>query len=145
MFLLLNCRFVTFENTLFLFSFPFLAFAKISSKTRFCFEHFLEPCQNLVSVFLVIFCFFPVILVFSPLFFYSFFPVFYCFSLKNYVSCLVSFPIYAHISSQIPSRFSFLAHFLSQILSCFPFLSPFLTSNRLVFKKTCLAHPYPCQ
>ena len=108
-------------------SFPFSAFPGTSSKSCFCIS-----CN-----FLFFSCFFPVIscfLVFFPLFF-QFFPCFSRFSLKNDVSCLVSFPIYAHFSSRIPSRFPFLAHFSSRILSHFPFLIPFLASNRLVFKK----------
>ena len=91
-----------------------------SFPSRFRFQHFPKFRQNLISrkshlaKILSCFCiscnfnfFFSCLLVFFPLFF-IFFPCFSCFSGKNYVSCLVSFPIYAH--------------FLSQILSPFPFL-----------------------
>ena len=62
-----------FEKTMFLFSFPFSAFPKILLKSCFRFQHIPISCQNLVSVFLVIFCFF---LFFFPLFF-LFFPLFF--------------------------------------------------------------------
>ena len=68
---------------------PFSAFSDISSKSRYCIS--------------INFLFFP---FFSPCF-SCFFPCFSCFSLKNDVSCLVSFPIYANFSSLIPSCFPF--------------------------------------
>ena len=96
-------------------SFSFSAFFGTLSKYRFCIS-----C-NFLFFFLFFSCFF---LMFFPGF-SSFFPVFSRFSLKNDVSCIVSFPIYAHFSSRIPYRFPFLAHFSSQIPSCFPFLAHF--------------------
>ena len=91
------------------FSFPFSAFPEISPKTLFHFQHFPEPRQNLVSVFLIIFCSFPVFSCFScfyalfPLFFSVFSPVFLVFRWK--------------MMFWIPSRFPFLAHFSPQIAS----------------------------
>ena len=98
------------EKTSFLFPFPFSAFPEISPKTRFPFQHFPKPRQNVVSVFLVnffFFCFFPGFLVFLPLFF-QFFPVFSIFLLKNDVSCSAHFP-FTPISRL---KFRLVSHFL---------------------------------
>ena len=54
--------------------------------------------------------------------------------LKNDVSCLVLFPIYAHFSSLIPSCFLFLNYFSSWIQSCFEILG--LVPPRLQKKRS---------
>ena len=122
MFLLSNRRFATFEKT----SFQFPVFPKISLNTRFRFQHFPEPRRNLVSVFLVIFWFFPVLSSFFSLLFLSvsrfssFFP---CFSFFVEKLCLVSsrFPF-----TPIPHlEYRLVSHFLSRIQSHFPFLASF--------------------
>ena len=66
-----------------------------------CLAHFCISCNFLFCSCLLVF-----FSVFSPCF--SYFSLFLVFLLKNYVSCLILFPIYTH--------------FLSWILSLFPFL-----------------------
>ena len=79
-------------------SFPFSAFPKTSSKSCFCIS-----CKFLFFPPVFFSCF---LVFFSTVF--QCFPCFSCFSLKNDISCLVSFPVYAHFSFWIPSRFPFL-------------------------------------
>ena len=118
------------------------------SRTRFRigfrFQHFPEPRRNLVSVFLVIFCFFPLFFlffsVFSPVF-SSFFPVFFCFSVKNYVSFIVLFPFSCQKLASNSVSFAISHRKLASNPVSFPISRRKLASNRLVFKK--LASPTP--
>ena len=117
-------------------------------QTRFRFQPFPEPCRNLVSVFLLIFCFFPsffqffppCFLVFSPLFF-QLFPGFSCFSLTNYVSCIVSFPFSRQKLTSNSVSFPISRRKLASNSVSFPISRRKLASNRLVFKK--LVSPTP--
>ena len=100
------------------------------SQTRFRFQHFPEPRLNLVSVFLVIFCFFsPVFSLFSCFFsvfppvFSSFFPVFLLFRWKVMYLVSYCFPFLAENSPLIPYRFPFLAENSPRIPYRFPFLA----------------------
>ena len=78
------------------------------------------PCRNLVSS--KSFLFFPFLYCFIPCF-SCFYSRFSCFLLKNDVSRLVSFPIYAHFLCLIPSCFPFpvlnsILFFISRSISC---------------------------
>ena len=94
-------------------------------RTRFRFQHFPEPRQNLVSVFLVIFffsCFFLFFSVVSPVF-PVFFPVFLVFRWKMIYLVSYRFPFIAENLPRIPYRFPFLAKNLPRIPYRFPFLA----------------------
>ena len=125
-------------------------------QTRFCFQHFPEPHQKLVSVFLVIFSFFPVFscflgffpcfFLFFPVFlvffpcFSSFFPVFLVFRIKMMYLVSYRFPVLAENSPQIRIFPIFRRKLASNSIS-FPISRWKLASNRLVFKK--LVSPTP--
>ena len=120
-------------------------------RTRFCFQHFPEPRRNLVSVFLVIFCFFPCFFlffsVFSPVFpvfslFFSFFVEKWCilyrivslFSPKTRLE-FVSFPIFRRKLASNSVSFPISRRKLASNSVSFPISRWKLASNRLVFKK----------
>ena len=95
-------------------------------RTRFHFQHFPEPRQNLVSVFLIIFSFSPVfflfLVFFSPVF-PVFSPVFLVFRWKMMHLISYRFPFLAANSPRIPYRFPFLAENSPRIPYRFPFLA----------------------
>ena len=117
-----NRHFVTFEKTSNFFPNSFPNFFPNS----FPFSAFPEPCQNLVSVFIVIFCFFPVFssfFVFFPLFF-QFFPLFFLvFRWKMMHLISYCFPFLAKNSPWIPYCFPFLAENSPRISYRFPLLA----------------------
>jgi hypothetical protein len=116
-------------------------------RTRFRFQHFPEPRRNLVSVFLVIFCFFPVFFSSFFLFFSVFSPVFPVFPLfflvfRIKMMCLVSycFPFLAENSP----RMRIVSHFSPKTRLEFRIVSHFSPKTRLEsprFQKTGLVHP----